>query len=317
MQKEGADDSALAVEQEPDTVVCHVCDNCCDHNAKTLEIPIDPTLPAKKGKKLMAYMVCQSDYWKDLCDPVSGFEGSSWKDFHEALPEEHAAELAVLDLHVDFQTKRGGKASVTSKKKKSVIRAVWRLRPVQDRLVTDPQRRAFEWLMCHNNTYKIWVENHHRELAARATDRDPMWRHFRTAELLLQFKGVEIAARPILYPLVPFADTDISLRLQLLERLTSTQKPSFKASWMRKILSRCADYASDYILQNFLYDTAMARTISAVVAIAADKKMASEEIAPDMPSFEVYWNRETQKLEDLCRQKGCPPNVFITLAPAE
>ena len=118
-QKEGVDDSALAVEQEPDTVVS-VCDNCCDHDAKTLEIPIDPTLPAKKGKKLMAYMVCQSDHWKDLCDPVSGFKGSSWKDFHEALPEEHAAELAVLDLHVNFQTKRGGKASVTSKKKKSV-----------------------------------------------------------------------------------------------------------------------------------------------------------------------------------------------------
>ena len=168
---------------------------------------------------------------------------------------------------------------------------------MQDQLDTDPQRRAFEWLMCHNNTYKIWVENHHRELA-RATDRDPMWRHFRTAELLLQFKGVKIAARPILYPLTPFADTDISLRLQLLGRLTSIQKPSFKASWMRKILSRCADYASDYILQNLLYDTAMARTISAVVAIA----VASEEIAPDMPSFEVYWNRDTQKLEDLCRQ---------------
>ena len=62
----------------------------------------------------------------------------------------------------------------------------------------------------------------------------------------------------------------------------------------------------------------MARTISSVVNIAESKKMAPETLASEMAAFEMYWHREGQKLEDICRQmNGRLPELFFTLAPAE
>ena len=54
-----------------------------------------------------------------------------------------------------------------------------------------------------------------------------------TAELLLRLKGVEVAARPWLYPWAEFADTDIKERLMKLGRVQQNQKPSLKTSWTR------------------------------------------------------------------------------------
>ena len=45
--------------------------------------------------------------------------------------------------------------------------------------------------------------------------------------------------------------------------------------------------------------------------------MAPEVFASDMASFEMYWHREGQKLEDICRQAKKMPELFFTLAPAE
>eukprot|EP00971_Amphidinium_carterae_P138080 2736483-Amphidinium_carterae.1 len=86
---------------------------------------------------------------------------------------------------------------------------------------------------------------------------------------------------------------------------------------MRKVLSRCVDYREDYLLQSFLYVTSLARTISSVVNIAKEKKMAPEQLASEMPTFDIFWHRETQKLEDMCRQQSALPNIFFTIAPAE
>ena len=45
--------------------------------------------------------------------------------------------------------------------------------------------------------------------------------------------------------------------------------------------------------------------------------MAPEVFASEMAAFEMYWHRQTQLLEDVCRQAGRLPELFFTLAPAE
>jgi hypothetical protein len=54
-----------------------------------------------------------------------------------------------------------------------------------------------------------------------------------------------------------------------------------------------------------------------VVNLAETKKMAPETLASDMAAFEMYWHRQTQMLEDICRQTKRLPELFFTLAPAE
>ena len=57
-----------------------------------------------------------------------------------------------------------------------------------------------------------------------------------------------------------------------------------------------------------MYDTALARQLSAIVAIAKDKKLAPDEIASDMQNFSGFWYWEREKLEDVCK---CVANVVI------
>eukprot|EP00971_Amphidinium_carterae_P067122 1328638-Amphidinium_carterae.1 len=94
---------------------------------------------------------------------------------------------------------------------------------------------------------------------------------------------------------------------------------------MRKLTSKCLDYGKDYPLNCLLYDMAMASTISAVVSIAAQQKVAPEQIASNMDMFQAYWHQQVRKMEDMCRQEmdarrpleQSLPNIFFTLAPAE
>ena len=69
----------------------------------------------------------------------------------------------------------------------------------------------------------------------------------------------------------------------------------------------------------------MARTISSVVNIAESKKVSPEQIASDMDTFQVYWQQQVEKMEDICRQEAGAsgrvedglPTVFFTISPAE
>ena len=292
------------------------CEHGCDHQPETLMKEHPQEEKPEKTKKLMAYMVPDEHHWHAFRDHVC--EGTAtWDVLHELLPEADMKALAIIDIKIDYETKRGGSASVTSKKKKSIVRAVWRPRDVEEALPSLPCRRAFEWLRDNNSTYQSYLRDHRELLAKNRDNKNQGWRYFPTCELLLQSPGIEVAARPWLYPLAAFADSDIAVRLKGLNSIPQNACPSLRVSWMRKILSRCVDYVSDYPLQALLHDIAMARTISAVVNIADQKKMAPDEMASEMSQFEVYWHRETQKLEDICRQEGRLPNVFFTLAPGE
>ena len=267
-----------------------------------------------RPKSLKAYVTPQAHHWDPWLAAIS-HPAAPKKFIHEVLSFEELKALAPVELHVDFNTKRGGNASVTSRQKKSLIRARWKPRAVPDCLRSEQQRRAYQWLLNNNQTYRIMVDKHNALLNQRNLDGTQLW--IPTAELLLRLPGLEVAARPWLYPYAAFGDTDLADRLKPLGLISAASTPSLKTSSYRKMLSRCVDYAEDYILQCFLYDVAMARQISSVVSMADKKKMAPEIFASEMPAFEMYWHREGQKLEDICRQQGRLPELFFTLAPAE
>ena len=142
-------------------------------------------------------------------------------------------------------------------------------------------------------------------------------RYMKTAALLLNSPGIEVAARPWLYPSPAFIDTDISDRLKSINRIPQNSKPSIKTSWQRKLLSRCADYAKDFPLTALMHDVTLAKQLSSVVSMADKYKISPDEAAVGMQNFELFWKRETQKLEDMCRINGSLPNLFLTVAPAE
>ncbi|CAE7439739.1 UBP23, partial [Symbiodinium pilosum] len=260
-------------------------------------------------------------------------QGSEWHSWSAAicknhlpltdvLPRVEIENLAVLRIHVDYRSRRGGNAEITSKQKRSLTRCRWHPATLLDAPRGDLAARAFTWLLQNNDTYRAWV---HRHAALTQENKLKEGRDLPTAELLLRSPGIEIAARPWLYPLPSMADTNIQERLLPLGWTNARSKPSIRASFMHKLLSRCVDYSKDFPLQCLLYDVCMARTISAVQAIAQQNKMSPEKVASDMDTFDEYWHQQLRKLEDICRLEfartasmdAALPSVFFTVAPAE
>ncbi|CAK0851570.1 unnamed protein product, partial [Prorocentrum cordatum] len=270
---------------------------------------------------------------------AAGDEGAAQRCVFE-LTEEEAASLPITDLQCDYTSVRGGRAPTACKKKTSVVRARWRARDVQAGLPTPRARAAFAWLMEHSEAYRRYYEMHLQKLAAlQEAGEGARWIY--TAELLLRMPGVEAAARPVLYPTSAFGDSDLRPRLRALNLAAENGKPSIKASFMRKLCRRCVAYQTDFPLFALLYDIALARQLSSLVAIAKQQRIAPDEAAGEMQNFSGFWQWEREKLEDVCRQmaehpeyvascqrpgaardvesewKRGLPNVFMTIAPAE
>ncbi|CAJ1334390.1 unnamed protein product, partial [Effrenium voratum] len=174
--------------------------------------------------------------------------------------------------------------------------------------------RAFHWLRANNTTYERYVDQRRSLLRGRASQEQ--WRIIPTAQLLLGMPGIEVAARPWLYPTAAFSDTDLRPRLLGLGRITNKQKPSLKTSFTRKLTSRCQSYQADFPLFALLHDIALARQVSGMVKAAEEKGIAPDEAASGAQNFSAFWALERAKLEDVCRQRGMP-NLFFTIAPAE
>ena len=288
------------------------CKPCCDPDALDLQKPPEGQVPFGK---LMGYVTPLPHNWLPWLRHMQGVA----LPLTTLLSEKEIQDLAIADIKVDYVTKRGGHAEVVSKQKKTVVRCIWRRQSLLDLRRGSLAQKAFEWLMDNNATYRRYVERHHALLAAG----EP--REFHTAALLLQTPGIEIAVRPWLYPLASFTDSDLQLRLHPLGWTSENAKPSVRAGFLRKILSRCTDYSRDYSLKALYYDLCMARTISAVVNVGIKQKVAPEIIASDMDIFEGYWHQQIRKMEDICRLEyertgrldKALPNVFFTIAPAE
>ena len=294
-----------------------VCRPACDNSAQALLAPA----PADAlTTRVVVYTTPHGSTWHTWSAAID--QGAL--PLSRILTPEDLKELAVLTVHVDYRSRRGGHAEITSKQKRSVSRCRWQPRPLRRLRRGDLAARAFTWLLQNNDTYRAWVDRH-AALFLENGELDQANRELQTAELLLGSPGIEVAIRPWLYPLASLADTDYHQRLPSLGWMTSKNKPSIRTGFMRKLESRCLDYSADFPLQCLIYDTCMAKTITSVQALADKQKVSPEQIASDMDSFDVYWQQQLRKMEDICRQEHekhgsldkALPSVFFTIAPAE
>ena len=161
----------------------------------------------------------------------------------------------------------------------------------------------------------MYLDQH--EALLRSDDRAQDWFVIKTADLLLRMQGVEIAARPWLYPLAEYADTGLKARLSRWKQITQKQLPSIKSSWVRKMLSPCASYEEDFEVVALMYDKHLAQQLTSIIAIADKQKIAPEEAASGNNGFDSYWYKEAEKLQDMRRQMKSTPNFFVTIAPGE
>ena len=102
----------------------------------------------------------------------------------------------MISLRAEKRQVRGGDAPTWNWQKMGVVTAHWIRHDVSQGL-TPKAAAAFEWLMRYNATYAKYVEQHRRLTSA---ERGQDWLVIKTAELLLNMPGVEVAARPWLYP---------------------------------------------------------------------------------------------------------------------
>ena len=102
-------------------------------------------------------------------------------------------ELALLVFKVDYRTCKGGRSPVVSRQKISVTRGVWR--KDLPRLTSPRLESALAWLLANNKHYAFYYSKLRTLLAA-----EDISRTVPTAQLLLRMPGVEVAARPWLYP---------------------------------------------------------------------------------------------------------------------
>ena len=305
----------MQVHDEP-SVACHPI---CSADAMDLLAPPKSTVTiAKVGFE--GYVTPIMEYWRPWVDYI----GSGQLPLTRLLSEEELHGLAVVDIKVNFRSRRGGHADILSKQKLSVARCRWRATSLLEVRRSDMAARAFSWLLDNNSTYAAFVDRH-TKMTQDSCHANEAWREVPTAELLLNTPGIEVAARPWLYPLASFADTDLTQRLQTLGWIDGRQKPSIRTGFLRKIMSRCLDYARDFPLHCLQFDVCMARTITSVIHIANQRHVAPEQIAADMDMFEGYWHQQLRKMEDICRQEHertgdmaqALPNIFFTVAPAE
>ncbi|CAJ1386098.1 unnamed protein product [Effrenium voratum] len=229
------------------------CKGGCDPAPASLEAaPVTPE-ENQLRQKPQAHTTRQASHWAAFADAAAGAANVSWQAFQGALPAAELASLSLLEIKIDYATRRGGSASITSQQKKSLTRAVWKASDVEGQLPS-PGAPGLQLPLRAQPFYRALLARHRGLLAEHRASADQSWRGVPAAELLLNLPGVEVAARPWLYPSMAFGDTDISLRLKATGHLDVTAAPSPKAHWMRKLLSGCEDFRRDYHLQALLYN---------------------------------------------------------------
>ena len=108
---------------------------------------------------------------------------------------------------------------------------------------------------------------------------------------MLDYDGIEVAARPILYPHPAFGDSDMRSRL-VGSHVAQSQNPSTKASVLRKCLSRCVAYNHDVLWLFLLHDIIMARNSVSMISLAERRNLPPEVLAAKRQQSESFWRRE-------------------------
>ena len=258
------------------------------------------------------------------------------------LPADEISRLQLVDLFCDFKRQRGqrqGRAPVWNYKKMSVIRAEWRRQRPDDAMTTDMGRAALRWFKHDHPTYARYYAQHQKVLADHVSHPSLPW-YILTPRLLLDMDGIEVAARPILYPHFAFGDSDLRTRMAG-THVSDCQTLSMKASLLRKCLSRCLAYRTDVLWTFLVHDIVMARNCSSMISMAERRGLPPEAMAAKHQQTEAFWRREQDVHADIVRQmrarcrdrEGHPdlwaycnlggdlslayPNVFLTIAPCE
>ena len=193
--------------RNPESCVQRPCPHGCDLPPQELQQELEEPL---ESKSLKAYVTPRSEHWQAWVQHIAP-EAAPETPLHQVVPADDLLALGLVSLHLDFVTRRGGNASVTSRQKQTVIRASWKPCLPTEALRSEAGRRAYEWLCSNNKTYEFFVEKHKAVLRSQAAGEAHLW--IPTAELLLGLPGLEVAARPWLYPYTGCGDTDIAQRL--------------------------------------------------------------------------------------------------------
>ena len=119
---------------------------------------------------------------------------TAWGSWLRTLAEDDWLSLALLKFKVDYKVKRGGKSPVWSRQKLSVTKAVWcDTLPAAENL--SPVATAALRVLLETNTHYRHFYGRLQRLLRRNGKRS-----LGTAEFLLRMPGIEVAARPWLYP---------------------------------------------------------------------------------------------------------------------
>ena len=124
----------------------------------------------KASSGALYYVTPQEQHWPRYNAFREEFGPHSEDTLHQPsmldLSAEEAGQLALLELYVDFQIVRGGRAVVVNHRKKSVIRAEWRRHAVPMPGAGARVCAAHRWLMSHNATYAAYAAQHQEFLSS-------------------------------------------------------------------------------------------------------------------------------------------------------
>ena len=113
------------------------------------------------------------------------------------LTKDEALCLSIVNVYVDSSIHRGktSGSGTPNLRKNSCVRAEFKKQSIA--AATPRAKAALRWLCENNTTYAYWHGRHERWLSERAPGESPC---FKTSDLLLNSRGIEVAFRPWLYP---------------------------------------------------------------------------------------------------------------------
>ena len=157
-----------------------------------------------------------------------GVQGESLLD----LTKDEADALCIILLKTQVRQEKYGAAHQFNWKKTGITRAQFSSRAVTaEHMPTARAAAAYQYLMQHNAWYKSFVQMQAERLSQGAS------LCISSYDLFINFRGVEAAICPVLYPSTEFTDTGI-LQHHMEQYGDSTNRVvSIGTSWTRKVLS--------------------------------------------------------------------------------
>ena len=264
--------------------------------------PSEPAVPFTTEESYVSPMLCD---WPVYDTATGKFVDALDNDTRVSMVDltaEEAASLELITIFCDFKRQFGkrGTAPTFNYKKTSVVRAEWKPYAIKDKFPSARARAAYDWFMETHPVYQHYHALQTWHLQQRAIDPSTP-KYIQTARLLLHSDGIEVAARPLLYPRSAYGDSDLRYRL-LGMHLKMSQLPNMKASYLRKCLSRCASYNTDPKLLFLIYDIATCRGSMATITWAEQRGLSPECLADNRQRSEGFWRHEQGYTCDMVRQ---------------